>query len=127
MRLARRLLGIALFGAILVFGWWFAADHAGPVTLKTPASEGAEVSLWMALLMAFALGAVLTGLAAAYQVARMSLLARGYRKIIRGLESEVHQLRNLPLADDEPAQGKPVSGPEAAPAPGPRRALGRGA
>jgi hypothetical protein len=125
MRLARRLLGIALFVAILVFGWRFAADHAGLVTIKTPVSEGAEVSLWMALLLAFALGAVLTGFAAAFQVARMSLLARGYRKIIRGLESEVHQLRNLPLTDDELAPGESVSGPDAAPAP--RRALGRGA
>ena len=124
MRLARKLLGIALFGAILVFGWRFAADHAGPVTIKTPVSEGAEVSLWMALLVAFALGAALTGVAAAYQAARMGLLARGYRKIIRGLESEVDQLRNLPLSDDDPAPGRPVSGPEA---PAPRRALGRGA
>jgi hypothetical protein len=125
MRLARRLLVVAVFGAAFFLAWRFAMDNSGAVIIKAPMLEGVEVSLWIALLAALALGAILTGLAAAYQAARLGLLARRYRKIIRGLESEVHQLRNLPLTDDEPALGKPDSGPEAAPAP--RRALGRGA
>jgi ABC-type multidrug transport system fused ATPase/permease subunit len=125
MRLARRLLVVAVFGAAFYLAWRFAMDNSGAVIIKTPVFQDIEVLLWIALLAAFALGAVLTGLGAAYQAARLGLLARRYRKIIRRLESEVHQLRNLPLADDEPEQGEPVSGPETAPPS--RRPLGRGA
>jgi hypothetical protein len=125
MRLARRLLVVAVFGAAFYLAWRFAMDNSGAVIIKAPVLDDVEVLLWIALLAAFALGAILAGLAAAYQVARLGLLARRYRKIIRGLESEVHQLRNLPLTALEPEVGEPVSGPEAPPAS--RRALGRGA
>jgi len=122
MRLARRLLVLAVFVAAFYLAWRFAMDNSRAVTIEVPLLEDVEVLLWVALLAAFALGAILAGLAAAYQVARLGLLARRYRKIIRGLESEVHQLRNLPLAD---AQEEPTTEPDSAPAPG--RALGRGA
>jgi uncharacterized integral membrane protein len=125
MQLARKLLLVALFVAILVLGWRFAADHAAPVTLTIPLVESLEIPLWMALLVAFALGAVVVGAAAALRFARVGLLARRYRKIIRGLESEIHQLRNLPLSNDEPVLAAPASGAEDSPAP--KRALGRGA
>jgi len=125
MRLVRRLLGVILFVGILVLGWRFAADHAGLVTLKTPVSSDAEISLWLALLLALALGAIAAGSVAAYQVARLGLLARRYRRIIRRLEAEVHELRNLPLDEDTPVRATPI--PELNGAPAPRRALGRGA
>ena len=125
MRLARRLLVAVVFGAAFYLAWRFAMDNSGAVIIEAPLLGGVEVLLWIALLSAFALGAILAGLAAAYQAARMGLLVRRYRKIIRGLESEVHQLRNLPLTADDPEAGKPVSGPEAPPAS--RRPLGRGA
>jgi hypothetical protein len=125
MRLVRRLLGIVVFVAILVLGWRFAADHSGLVIIKAPGLGGADISLWLALLLAFALGAILASAVAAYQVARLGLLARHYRKTIRGLESEVHQLRNLPLGDDGPVPEEPVSELDGSPAS--RRALGRGA
>jgi hypothetical protein len=125
MRLARRLLVVAVFGAVFVLTWRFATGNSGVVIIETPVLADIEVSLWIALLVAFSLGAIVAGLVAAYQVARLGLLGRRYRKIIRGLESEVHQLRNLPLTEDEPALGEGVSEPGAAPAP--RRALGRGA
>ena len=125
MRLLRRLLGVVLFVGILVLGWRFAADHEQLVTIKTPILPEAEVSLWLALLLAVALGAIVVGAIAAYQMARTSLLARRYRGIIRKLEAEVHELRNLPLEEDAPAPAKPTPGLEGAAAP--RRALGRGA
>ena len=125
MKLARRLLVVAVFGAVFYLAWRFAMDNSGAVIIKIPVVQDIEILLWIALLTAFALGGVLAGLGAAYQVARLGLLARRYRKIIRGLESEVHQLRNLPLIDDEPALGESVSEPEEAPVP--RRPLGRGA
>ena len=43
---------------------------------------------------------------AGYAMARARLLARRYRKRLAGLEAEVHQLRNLPLAGDETARGE---------------------
>jgi uncharacterized membrane protein YciS (DUF1049 family) len=125
MRLARRLLVVAVFGAVFVLTWRFAAANSGVVIIQAPLVADIEVSLWIALLVVFALGAIAAGLVAAYQVARLGLLGRRYRKIIRGLESEVHQLRNLPLTEDEPEPGEGVSEPGAAPAP--KRALGRGA
>jgi uncharacterized integral membrane protein len=128
MRPALKLLVLAVFAAsfcLFYLAWRFARDNSGSVTIVVPGLSDVEVLLWVALLAAFALGAILMGLAAAYRVARLGLLARRYRKIIRGLESEVHQLRNLPLTDDEPASEGSVSEPE--PVPAPRRALGRGA
>ena len=46
-------------------------------------------------------GAGFTSASLFYQVARKSLVARRYRKTVAGLESEIHQLRNLPLASSE--------------------------
>lgn len=128
MRPALKLLVLAVFAAsfcLFYLASRFAAANSGVVVIEVPLLGGIEVVLWTALLAAFAGGAILAGLAAAYQVARLGLLARRYRKIIRGLESEVHQLRNLPLSDEEPAPGESLSRPEEGLAP--RRALGRGA
>jgi hypothetical protein len=116
---------IALFVGVLVFGWRFAADHSSQVTIKIPVVEEVQVTLWLALLLATAVGAAAAGLMAIFQIARLRLLARRYRKMIKGLESEVHQLRNLPLAEtDSPVaqidiatESDPIS----------QRALGRGA
>jgi len=125
MQLARRLVGIALFVAILVLGWNFAAEHSERVTIYIPFTAGLEVTLWLALLVAFGLGAALTGTVAMLRATRQGLVARRYRRMIRDLEAEIHQLRNLPLSGDEPAAVEPPAGDGDVPAP--KRALGRGA
>ena len=125
MRIVRRLLGVAIFVAFLVLGWTFAAEHSSPVSIHFPLAASMEVTLWVALLVAFALGAAITASIAAYRATRQSLVSRRYRKMIRDLESEVHQLRNLPLTGDAPEKSKPRVGDGAAPVP--KRALGRGA
>jgi uncharacterized integral membrane protein len=125
MKLMRRLLGAAVFVAILVFGWRFAADHSGPVQVKLPGLAGIEVTLWMALLAAFGLGAVIVTVIASLRIARLQLVSRRYRKVIRDLEAEVHQLRNLPLAEETAAPAKLTA--EAGEATSAGRALGRGA
>jgi hypothetical protein len=125
MKVVSRLFWIALFVGVLVFGWRFAADHASPVTITLPFLAEIQITLWLALLFAVALGALGMGFLALYQLTRLRLLGRRYRKMIRGLESEVHQLRSLPLAEaDSPAaqlgvvsDADPIS----------QRALGRGA
>jgi hypothetical protein len=83
------------------------------------------VSLWVALLVAFGFGAAITAAIAAYRATRQGLVNRRYRKMIRDLESEVHQLRNLPLTGDAPPVGEPRTADGAGPVP--KRALGRGA
>lgn len=125
MKLLRRLLGVALFIGVLVVGWRFAADHSGLVTVKLPGLAPIEVQLWMALLVASAVGAGVVTALASYRIARLQLVARRYRKLIRGLEAEVHQLRNLPLADEDPQPAGPAA--EVEEATSPKRALGRGA
>lgn len=125
MKLLRRLLAIAIFIGILVLGWTFAAKHSGQVLVTLPGLAGFEVTLWLALLVSFGSGAALVALVAALRIARLQLVSRRYRKVIRGLEAEVHQLRNLPLADEEAAPAKPEV--EAGQESSARRALGRGA
>ena len=123
MRVVRRLLLIALFMAALVLGWWFARANAAAVTVDYLVGQLGDVSLWAALLGAFAAGAAVAGGIGLYQVAKLQLVRRRYRKTVRSLEAEVHQLRNLPLAVDELALGEPASLAASAP----RGALERGA
>lgn len=125
MQVVRRLLGIAFFVGVLLLGWDFAAEHSETVTIRIPFVPGLEVTLWAALLAAFGLGVALTGIAAMLRATRQGLVARRYRKMIRDLEAEIHQLRNLPLADDDAAPGKPAVSEGGSPSP--KRALGRGA
>lgn len=125
MKLLRRSLGIAVFIGILVLGWTFAARHSGNVLVTPPGMAGFEVALWLALLVAFGSGAALVTVVASMRVARLQLVSRRYRKVIRGLEAEVHQLRNLPLSDEETASA--MSEAESGQDLSTRRALGRGA
>jgi uncharacterized integral membrane protein len=123
MRHVRRLLVVALFVAALVLGWQFARANAATVTVDYLVGQLGDVSLWAALLGAFAAGAASAGGIGLYQIAKLQLVRRRYRKSLRGLEAEVHQLRNLPLAVDELAYGEPASLAATAP----RGALERGA
>ena len=107
MRALRRALAIAVFVALLVAGWRFAANHPHPVRIHYLVGETGELALWVALLGAFAAGGVIVGVLAAFQLARLSMLARRWRKSAARLEAEVHELRNLPLAPACPEEGDP--------------------
>jgi uncharacterized integral membrane protein len=102
VRAVRRVLGIAAFVGLLAVGWRFAAEHPQPVRIRYLVGETGDVALWVALLGAFAAGAVLVGALAIYQLVRVGMLARRYRKLAAKLEVEVHELRNLPLAPEPP-------------------------
>jgi uncharacterized integral membrane protein len=114
MRTVRRLLALVVFVAALVLGWRFADANLEPVSVHYLLGAIDGVPLWTALGAAFALGFALMGLVTLYQMARLSLTARRWRKAAQGLEKELHQLRNLPLA----APDAPVRGSAGAPAPG---------
>ena len=58
--------------------------------------------VWAVIVCSFAAGAGLVGLYTAYRGVRAGLVARRYRVAVQELEAEVHQLRNLPLAAEEP-------------------------
>jgi uncharacterized integral membrane protein len=103
MVMGRRLVGISVFVALLVGGWSFAYNHQAPVTIDYWLGEWVEVPLWVVLLCSFAAGAVSVGLWSGFGLARRGLEARRYRSALAGLEQEVHQLRNLPLAAESAA------------------------
>ena len=102
MVLLRRALLALVFVAVLIGGWRFAVQNSAQVTVSYLAGETPSVALWLALLAAFALGAGIAALFSGFSLARAGLLARHYRKTVAGLEGEVHQLRNLPLVDEDP-------------------------
>jgi uncharacterized integral membrane protein len=116
--MARRVLVIAVFVALLVAGWRFAADNSQVVTIHYVVGYFEEVSVWLALLCAFLAGASVVALFGMVGAAKLRLEARRYRKAVRGLEAEVHQLRNLPLTAEEADVSEPrdqvasLGGPE---------------
>ena len=116
MRLVLRLLWVALFVGVLVLGWKFAAANGAAVRdlLRLRRARARCRSGW-SLLAAFAAGAAAAGLIGLYQVAKLRLVTRRFRKTVRGLEAEVHQLRTLPLSGEEPAIAGEGERPEAAP------------
>jgi hypothetical protein len=103
MRAMRRVLAVVAFVGLLVAGWRFAAEHPQPVQIHYLVGQSRELALWTALLGAFAAGGALVGGLAAYQLARLAMLARRYRRAAARLELELHELRNLPLAPEAPA------------------------
>ncbi len=74
--------------------------NAGEITIDFLLGQ-LTLATWQALGLAFLAGAGLVYLYSLYQMARSGLLRRRYRKELAGLETEVHQLRNLPLAPGE--------------------------
>jgi uncharacterized integral membrane protein len=109
------LLGLALFAGLFVIAWRFASENATEIQVDLLLLQVPAVPIWVALLTAFGIGAILAGLSLGYQVIKKNLVARRYRKTVRGLESEIHQLRNLPLAgiDSALALGADAEGQDA--------------
>lgn len=107
MRWMRRLVGVTLVVSGMVIGWWFAAANDAVVRIDYIWGQ-VEHPLWQALVGCFAVGFALAGSIGLWFGLRAKLVQRRYRKTVGGLESEIHQLRNLPLSPD--ADG---SGPEA--------------
>jgi uncharacterized integral membrane protein len=96
-------MALALFAGLFVVAWRFASANANEVQIDLLLFQILAVPLWVALLTAFGIGALVAGVSLVYQVIKKNLVARRYRKTVRGLESEIHQLRNLPLAGTDSA------------------------
>jgi len=124
MRWVPRLLALALFVGALYVGWRFAAENGDLVRVHFVVGEVENVALWKVLLVTFAGGAVCAGLGWIYLFFKNLLTSHRYKKMLGGLESEIHQLRNLPLAPDSAPPGdKPEVAADDPPA---RGSLGRG-
>jgi len=99
MRWLRRWIGVALIAAILVGGWLLKAGNDDVVRLDFLFGE-VHLELWQALLIFFGAGFALAGSGWVWHSLRARMIERRYRKAVGGLEAELHQLRNLPLAID---------------------------
>lgn len=119
MKMVRRLVTLALLAGAFVVAYQF-GKNAEPISVSlfdwtTPAQPA-----WLVLAAAFAIGVLLASALWLYQVIRLSLLGRRYRKELAALETELHKLRNLPLAADEGAALVAAGVPPAARAEGRR-------
>ena len=113
----RRLLVVGVFAGLFAATWRFVSSNSGPIDLDLVLLQLHQIPLWSALLGAFASGATCAGASLVYELAKKSFATRRYRKELAGLESEIHQLRNLPLAAPD-SPGGPA--PPARAAAGPR-------
>jgi uncharacterized membrane protein YciS (DUF1049 family) len=103
-------LGLAVFVGALWTGWSFRSGNSGPVDLDLIWMQVPNVELWRVILIALGLGVVLAGVLVGFAWLRARLLNRRYRSTIRRLESELHQMRSLPLSgsEDEPIAVEPM-------------------
>lgn len=111
MRIVRRLLWLAVFVGVLVLGWKFASSNAQAVPVDYLAGVWPEVPLWAVMLGSFGAGVLVTGFLSLFEVARQGFVARRYRKAAEGLESEIHQMRNLPLVTEDEETDPPAQVP----------------
>ncbi len=106
----RRLIPALLGAGLLYLTWRLVSNNDAPVEVDFLFVR-VELVLWEALLGSFLVGALGVGVVTLYQMARGGLVSRRYRKRLANLETEVHQLRNLPLSPEtvDPAPG-PLAG-----------------
>ena len=100
MRWVRRILLLGVLVALPVGVHLFVIRNSQQVPLDLLALKFEAVHVWALLLSAFVSGIAVASVVSMLRGARLRLEARRYRKATRELESEVHQLRNLPLAPD---------------------------
>lgn len=103
MQTARRLLALALFVGLFAVAWRFATSNESEIRIDLLLMRTPPVAIWLALVVAFAVGALSAGVSLGYEVIKKGLIARRYRRLAAGLESEIHQLRNLPLVGADSA------------------------
>ncbi len=80
----------------------FVSRNAAPVDIDLGFDIVREVPLWMSLLAAALIGAMLTVLFFTWPLLSLRLKVRRESKRITELEQEVHGLRTLPLSDEAP-------------------------
>ncbi len=89
---------LVFFAGALWLGWSFRAGNAGPIDLDLIWLQIPSIELWWSLVLAAGFGGTIATLVVGFAWLRIRLLNRRYRKAIERLESELHQMRSLPLA-----------------------------
>lgn len=98
MQWMRSAFWLVLVSGLVWVGWSFRSGNAGLIDLDLIWLRLHNVALWSVVGSAAALGGLFGLAIAGFGWLRQRLLNRRYRKTIERLESEVHQLRSLPLA-----------------------------
>lgn len=98
MLIVRRVLLAAIVIALIVAVRVFPDQNDGRIDIDLLLTHIEGVSLWLALVATFAGGALVAFAVSSLLLIKARLVGRRYRKAIRDLETEVHHLRNLPLA-----------------------------
>jgi len=93
-----------LFVGALWLGWSFRAANAMPIDLDLIWLRVPNLELWWLLFVAACFGAFVATIVVGFAWLRGWELNRRYRRAIKRLESELHQMRSLPLASSESAK-----------------------
>jgi len=112
-----KLLRLAVIGVLLlaaVFVGLLPANNSTPVSLHYVVGQTPEIPLFWVVLGSLLLGILVTALPFLYLHLKRGLVMRRYRKVMSGLESEVHQLRSLPLETIPKSDAVVSAEPEAA-------------
>jgi uncharacterized integral membrane protein len=103
-----RLAAIAVLVLAAVFVGLLPANNALPVSLHYVVGQSPEMPLYWVVLLSILLGIFVASVPLSYLLLKRGLVMRRYRKLMNGLEAEVHQLRSLPLsANDKPDAAPP--------------------
>jgi uncharacterized integral membrane protein len=113
MRQLRWVLAIVVLTVAAVLLATFVIGNQNSVTLDLPLLGLKHPPLWLALAGAFFMGAFAASAGLLLQLAKKTLAARRFEKRVAGLESEIHQLRNLPLAESDSLLAPESSAPRA--------------
>jgi len=112
MVLVRRLLLALVFAGVACLAYVFPTSNSEPVALgfewfdqtwRLPA-----VPVWVVVSVAYLLGVGTATAALTWKILKQGLAGRRYRKAVAGLESEIHQLRNLPLEGSDAVGSDPA-------------------
>lgn len=101
-------IGVLLLAAVFV--GLLPANNSEPVSLHYVVGQSPAVPLYWVVLLSFGLGLVVASLPFIYLILKRGLVMRRYRKVMAGLQAEVHQLRSLPLAEDAKPDVVPLGG-----------------
>ena len=98
MQWFRTVLVLSVAAGLFWAGWSFRTGNIGVIEIDLLWLRFPGVAIWWALLVSLILGTGIGALGVGFAWLRQRLLNRRYRATIARLESEVHQLRSLPLA-----------------------------
>ncbi len=102
-RLLMWILIVGLLVGALVLGWSFPTGNSSPVDVDLIWIRVSDVALWWVILVSAGVGAFASLLVVGFAWIRGRLLNFRYRREIRRLEAELHEMRSLPLSGSDAA------------------------